>query len=266
MDLNLSRDERNRGIYIFGKTGSGKTTALKSLIRDDIQNGRGLLFLDPHGVDALEILNRIPSHRTEDVCYFDLSDREYMVGFNPIIEPHHLVTAFKGIWGEAITERASYFLFNGLQLIKDNPSRTLLDLPRVYYDAPFRAALLANTKNNATLQFWKKQHASFSKSYAQDAPGTIYNRIGQFLASDPIRAALSQRKPKFNLESAIRFNQIVIMNIAKGRIGREAASLIGSLFLSHLHSILFQGTLFECNLYVDEFQSFGTDLIADMLS
>jgi len=264
--MELTREERNRGVYIFGKTGSGKTTLLKTLILDDIAAGRGLIFIDPHGIDCIDILNAIPSPRIQDVCYIDLSDRHYMVGLDPIIEPHHLVTAFTGIWGEQVSDRMKWFLFNGLQLIKDNPRRSLLDLPRIYYDAPFRNTLLGNTANPETIQFWKSEHPSLSKRYVEDAPGTIYNKVGQFLASTPIRAALSQRTPAFDLESAIRFNQIVIVNIAKGRVGKEAASLFGSLFLSHTHSILFQGALAECNLYVDEFQSFGTDLIADMLS
>ena len=114
-----------------------------------------------------------------------------MVGFNPIIEPHHLVTAFKGIWGEAITERAPTF-FQRLATHQGQPKPHAPRPPPRHYDAPFRAALLANTNNKATLQFWKKQHASFSKNYAQDAPGTIYNRIGQFLAHPtPPRGALA---------------------------------------------------------------------------
>ena len=264
--MELSRDERNRGIYIIGKTGSGKSTLQKMWIARDILENRGLIFLDAHGVDCLDVLNAIPSHRTEDVCYFDLSDYHYMVGFKPIIEPHHLVTALTGIFGPSLTERAKYFLFHGLQLIKDNKTTTLIDLPRVYHDEAFRQALLSNTTNDATYSFWTEEHKSFSKRYNEEAPGTIYNKVGQFLASPPIRAALSQQNPKFDLETALRFNQIVVINIAKGRIGKEAASLMGSLFLSHLHSILFQGAIAECNLYVDEFQSFGTDLISDMLS
>ena len=264
--MELTRPERNRGTYIFGKTGSGKSTLLLQLALDDIYENRGIIFIDPHGIDCQVLLNSIPKSRIEDVCFIDLSDHKYMVGFNPVIEPHHLVTAFRGIWGEAVTERAAYFLFNGLQLLKDNPSRTLVDLPRIYYDESFREGLLQNTHNPEARNFWLHQHPSFSKQYNQDAPGTIFNRVGQFLASEPIRAALTQHHPKLDLESAIRFNQIVVLNIAKGRVGKEAANLFGSLFIAHIHAILFQGAIAECNLYIDEFQSFGTELIADMLS
>lgn len=266
MELEFTRAERNRGVYIVGKTRSGKSTFMKHLAIGDIEAGRGIIFIDPHGYDGLDILNAVPPHRTEEVCYLDLSDYKYSVGFRPVIEPHHIVTAFVSIFGEAFTERAKYFLLHALQLIKDNPSTTILDLSRVYYDNAFRKQLVANTTNPATLAFWEHEHPSFSKRYIEEAPGTIYNKIGQFLASSPIRACLTQQHPKFDFETAIRFKQIVVVNVAKGRVGRENASLFGGLLLSHLHSIIFEGAVGDCNLYVDEFQSFGTDIVADMLS
>jgi hypothetical protein len=264
--MEFTRAERNRGIYIIGKTRSGKTTFLEHMILADVHAGRGVVFLDPHGQASHNILDRLPLRRVEETCFMDFSDKEGMVGFNPVIQPHHMVTALIGIYGEKVSDRAKYYLLHGLQLIKENSHLTILDLPRIYYDKDFREAQIDTTTDIATRNFWTQEYPSFSTRYNEEAPATILNKLGQFAASAPIRAALTQKKPKFDFESAMRFNQIVVINIAKGTIGPEAANLVGSLILSHLHSILFEGAISECNLYVDEFQSFGTALIADMLS
>lgn len=264
--MEFTQHERNRGIYVFGKTGSGKTTFLLNMITDDIAAGKGVIFIDPHGVDSLTLLNHIPSRRVEDVCFINLADRTHAVSFKPFIEPHQLVTTWVGIWGEKISDRAIQHLLHSLQLLKDNSATTLIELPRIFYDPDFRAKLLANTVDPITLRFWHDIHPTFSRKTQEDAPVTIFNKLDQFAKPPAVRALFGDPRPKFDFEWAMRFNQIVVINIAKGTIGREAASIVGSTILSQIHNIIFEGAISEVNLYVDEFQSFGTTLIADMLS
>jgi hypothetical protein len=216
--MEFSDDERNRGIYFLGKPRTGKTTALENQALNDIDAGHGIIFIDPHGQASHNILDRLPRHRIEDTCFIDFSDKQYMVGFRPMIEPHHLVTAFTGIFGERVSDRMKHYFHHGLQLIKENPHLSILDLPRVYYDKNFRDGLIDRNTDIATLHFWRDEYPSYSKQTNQDAPATIFNKIGQLAASEPVRRCLTQRHPKFDFETAMRFNQPVLINIAKGTI------------------------------------------------
>lgn len=264
--MEFSNDERNRGIYIIGKTRTGKTTALEHLALSDIHAGNGIIFIDPHGEASHNILDRLPSRRIEETCFIDFSDKQFSVGFNPIIEPHHMVTALIGIYGEKVSDRAKYYLLHGLQLVKENRHLTILDLPRIYYDKDFRDGLIDVKTDVATRTFWLQEFPHFSKRYNEEAPATILNKLGQFAARPAIRSSLTQKHPKFDFETAIRFKQITIINVAKGALGDEPANLITSLLISHIHSIVSQGAIGECRLIIDEFQTAGTDIIKTILA
>ena len=146
----FSRDERERHIYIAGKTGSGKSTLMCNLAMGDIRAGEGIAFIDPHGDTTLDLLDAIPHSRINDVCYLDAAETERPVGFNATrIAPERralatagIVAAFKHLWSDSWGPRLEHFLYHGVTALVSRKHATLIDLPRVYTDDLFREQLL----------------------------------------------------------------------------------------------------------------------------
>ena len=152
----FSREERERHLYVVGKSGSGKSTFLYNLAMADIMAGEGVAVIDPHGDLALDILEVIPRSRINDVCYLDVTDTERPVGLNPAtrIAPERqalasagIVSAFKHLWSDSWGPRLKHFLFHGVAALVSREHATLIDLPRIYTDDNFRerAHCLART-------------------------------------------------------------------------------------------------------------------------
>ena len=264
--MELSPHERNRHVYIVGKTASGKSTLMKSMAIDDIRDGKCVVFIDPHGPDVIELLDHIPRSRTGDVCYIDLSDKTHAVGFRITAGPQHLLSALHANWADSWGPRLAWFLINGLHVLHQNPGTTLEDLPPLYYDKTHRERLTRDIANPVVRKFWHKEFPSYPERYRDEAKGAIVNKIGQFLAVPEIHASITQRHPKLDLDVAISKRQIVLANLSKGTVGDDGVSLYGALFLSALKDAVMSGPRRECNLFVDEFQSFGSSVFAPLLS
>jgi hypothetical protein len=264
--MELSPAERNRHIHVIGKTRSGKSTFVTSLAIDDIHAGHGVSYLDPHGADVFNILDNIPPDRRNHVCWIDLSDPHHSVAFNLTARPQHLLSSFRAIWDDSWGPRLAWFLINGLCVLYHNPRSTLADLPALYYDAKHRSDMLVKVANPVVLKFWKEEFPSYPERYREEAKGPILNKIGQFLAVPEIHAGLTQRHPKLDLSHAITSRQIILLNLAKGTIGEDACNLYGALFLSAFKSAIMSGTIRPYNLFIDEFQSFGSAMFESYLS
>ena len=292
----LSRQERERHVYIVGKSGSGKSTVLFNLAMADIEAGEGVAVIDPHGDLAEAIIDAIPPERTHQVCYLNVADTEYPVGFNPLarvpaerraLAAAGVVSAFKHLWGDSWGPRLEHFLFNGLAGLLESPRPTLLDLPRLYTEKRFREALVARITDPAAARFWRQEFPSYDQRFQAEAAAPILNKVGQITASPILRNILGQHSPKFDLAHAmdhggiladnlatpsIDAGGILIANLAKGRVGEQASNLLGSLLVSHLQLV----TMARSDqadeerrpffVHVDEFQSFGTDAFASLLS
>lgn len=279
--IEFTDEERGRHIYIVGRSGSGKSSLMFNLAVNDIEAGRGVVFMDPHGDEAKRLLDTIPTERTEHVCYLDVSDAHYAVGFNPLAGiPGHLsalcaaniTSGLKDIWSDSWGPRLEWFLNRALALLAERGDCTLADLPPLFYDKKYRARFTRNIKDRSVRDFWTREFPSYNDRYREDAQGPILNKVGQLLASPKLRAILCQPQPRFDLALAIEKNQIVIVNLAKGLVGDEPANLLGSLFISHLKSIAMaragqtEAERTPFRLYVDEFQSFGSLVFAQLLS
>src|SRR6202521_1818767 len=277
----FSRDERERHVYIVGKSGSGKSTFLFNLGMGDIGRGEGVAVIDPHGDLALDILDAIPRSRINDVCYLDVTDTERPVGFNPAtrVAPERralaasgIVSAFKHLWSDSWGPRLEHFLFHGVAALLAAPRVTLIDLPRLYTDDKFRAPMVARVRDPIVARFWREEYPHYDERYRAEAAAPILNKAGQFAASPAIRAILGQVSPKFDLSYSMNHRRILIANLAKGQIGEQAANLLGSLLVSHLQLVamgrseLAPESRVPFFAHVDEFQSFGTEAFASLLS
>jgi hypothetical protein len=277
----FSRHERERHIYIVGKSGSGKSTFLYNLAVADIMAGEGVAVIDPHGDLALEILDAIPSSRINDVCYLDVTDAAHPVGFNPAtgIAPERralaaagIVSAFKHLWSDSWGPQLEHFLFHGVAALVSRRHTTLIDLPRVYMDDSFRDRLLRSVVDPETLRFWHEEFPGYTRALRAEAVAPILNKAGQFAASPQLRLILGQVAPRLDLKYAMDNQRVLIANLAKGAIGEQASNLLGSLLVSHMQLVAMErGSLppqqrVPFFVQVDEFQTFSSDAFASLLS
>jgi hypothetical protein len=277
----FSREERERHVWIVGKSGSGKSTFLFNLAMSDVVSGEGVTIIDPHGDLAEDILDAIPRSRINDVCYLDAGETEYPVGFNPAtkIAPERralaasgIVAAFKHLWSDSWGPRLEHFLYHGIAALISREHATLIDLARLYTDDRFRDRVVPRVSDPETLRFWQEEFPGYSKQLRADAIAPILNKAGQIAASPHLRLILGQVDPKFDLAFAMNRQRILIANLAKGTIGEQAANLLGSLLVSHLQLIAMErGALPPLQrvpffAHVDEFQTFSSDAFASLLS
>ncbi len=268
-------------IYVLGKTGVGKSTLLLNMAISDIQKGKGLCIIDPHGDIAETILHYIPQERLEDVIYFNPKDIEYPIAFNPLkgVHPnyHHLVASglistFKKIWADSWGPRLEYILRFTLLTLLEYPHATLLDIQPLLTDMFFRNRVLSYVTNQHTLSFWKNEYDKYSPSLRSEAITPILNKTGVFLTSIPLRNIVGQKTRGFRMNQVMDERKILIANLSKGEIGEDASCLLGSILVTSIQlaalyrSILPEHERIPFYLYVDEMHSFVSLSFVDVLA
>ena len=276
--------DRLRHIYSIGKTGMGKSTMLENMAIQDIQNGNGMAFLDPHGKTADLILDYIPEHRVKDVIYFAPFDTEYPISFNVMedVGPdrRHLVvsglmSAFEKIWVDAWSARMAYILQNTLAALLEYPGATMLGINRMLSDKAYRTKVVENVKDPTTRSFWVDEFAKYTERFAAEATPAIQNKVGQFTSNPLIRNIIGQPKSSFDIRKIMDEKKILIVNLSKGLVGENNANLLGSMLVTKIYLAAMSradaspqemAKLPNFYLYVDEFQSFANKSFADILS
>ena len=273
--------DRLAHIFCIGKTGVGKSTLLQNLAIQDINNGKGLAVIDPHGDVAENLLQHIPEHRKKDLIYFDPADTQHCIAFNPLhaIHPnyHHLVASglvsvFKKIWGDSWGPRLEYILRFSLLTLLEYPGATLLDIQPLLTNTLHRDMILGHVKNEATISFWQNEFLKYSPALRSEAIAPILNKTGLFLTSIPLRNVVGQKTTSFRMQQVLDGRKILICNFSKGKIGEDACTLLGSMLvttiqLSALHRAKQPEHLrVPFFLYIDECQTFATQSFVDMLS
>lgn len=273
--------DRFSHMYVIGKTGVGKTTLLETLLRHDIMAGHGCALIDPHGDFVTRVAAAIPAHRKSDVVYLDVSDPAQPFAYNPLarVSPERrslvasgLMEVFKKMWGAAWGVRMEHILRNALLALLDQPAATLGDVPLLLNDKDFRKRVLANVTNDQVLQFWKLEYERYSPRYRADAIGPILNKVGAFLADPKLNRIFTRSEGAVRLRSIMDEGKVLLVNLAKGKIGEDSAAILGGLLVTSLGLAAYsRADMPESErrpfyIYVDEFQNFTTLAIANMLS
>lgn len=280
----IKADDRSRHMYVIGKTGMGKSTLLENMAVQDIQNGEGIAFIDPHGSTAEKLLEYIPKERLKDVLYFAPFDLAYPISFNVMedvpADKRHLVISglmatFEKIWEDAWSARMSYILQNTLAALLEYPGATLLGVNRMYIDKEYRKRVVDNITDPTVRSFWVDEYTKFTDRYTQEATPAIQNKIGQFSSNPLIRNIIGQPTSSFDLREIMDTRKIFIVNLSKGRVGEGNANLLGSMLITKIYLAAMSRADVAASqmskmpyhyLYVDEFQSFANKSFADILS
>jgi hypothetical protein len=288
-EVRMTDDDRRRHFYIIGQTGTGKTKLMINMIKQDIMNGKGACFIDPHGSDVEDILGMIPPERIEDVIYFNPGDIERPMGLNMLeYDPKYpeqktflaneMIAIFKKIFPEAPEGLGPVFqqyMRNSLLLVMDDveSGATLLEVPKVLSDAEFRHYKLSKTSNIVVKDFWEKEaeKAGGEAALANIVP-YITSKTNIFLSNDIMRPILCQQKSAFDFRQVMDGKKIFLANLAKGKLGDLNSYLLGLIIVGKFLMAAFsrvdtpQEQLNDFYLYIDEFQNFTTDTIATILA
>ena len=280
----IKAKDRTKHMYVIGKTGMGKSTLLENMAIQDIQNGEGMAFIDPHGSSAEKLLDYVPEERVKDVLYFAPFDLAHPVSFNILDDlgpdKRHLVvnglmSTFEKIWVDAWSARMAYILQNTLLALLEYPDSTLLGVNRVLVDKNYRKKVVDNVKDPAVKAFWVEEFAKYTDRYTQEATPAIQNKIGQFVSNPLIRNIIGQPNSAFDIREMMDKKKILIVNLAKGKVGEGNANLLGGMLITRIYLAAMSradASAHELNklpnfyLYVDEFQSFANKTFENILS
>ena len=281
----IKEKDRSRHIYVIGQTGTGKSTLLEMLAMQDLRNGTGLIFLDPHGQSVDGLLKYVTQGHLDKVIYFAPHLQERPIGLNIMedigYDKRHLVVSslmasFEKIWGAATwSDRMAYILSNTLLALIEYPGTTLLDVGRMYSSKDFREKVINNLKDPQVKKYWTEEFANYTERYAQEATPSIQNKLGQFTANPLMRNIIGQKKSAFNFREIMDEGKMLLVNLSKGQIGENNARMLGVLFTTKIYlAALSRSDMAKseleaarpCNFFVDEFQSFANSSFSDILS
>ena len=280
----IKAKDRQRHMYVIGKTGMGKSTLLENMAAQDIKNGEGMAFIDPHGSAIEVLLDYVPEERLDDVVYFAPFDMENPIAFNIMedvgIDKRHLVVSglmstFKKIWVDAWSARMEYILTNALLALIEYPGTTLLSVNRMLADKAYRDKVVENIKDPAVKAYWVDEFASYTERFAAEALPAIQNKIGQFTGNPLIRNIIGQPKSSFDVRQMMDEKKILLINLSKGLVGETNADLLGSMLITKIYlAAMSRADLPPVEMkqmpnfyfYVDEFQSFANSTFANILS
>ena len=288
-DVRMTKSDRLRHLYVIGQTGTGKSVFLKNLVIQDILAGNGVCFIDPHGSDVQDVLAAIPKERIEDVIYFDptYTPRPFALNMleydsnrpeQKIFVVNELLSIFRKLYSstpEAMGPAFEQYFRNATMLVMEDPEtgNTLLEIPRVMADASFRNLKLSRCKNPIVVQFWRDIATKTSgESGLQNMIPYITNKFDVFLSNDVMRPIIAQEKSSFNFREIMDQKKILLVNLAKGKLGDINANLIGLVLVGKILMAAmsrvdsFGKELPDFYLYIDEFQNISTDSISSILS
>mgnify|MGYP000022199388 CR=1 FL=1 len=284
--IRLGNNDRRRHTYIIGQTGTGKSKLLENLAFQDMMDGKGFAFIDPHGDSAEELLGMVPKERVEDVIYFSPGDMEMPIGLNlfefenqdqqdfiiqetismlyRLYDPGHT-----GIIGPRFE---SWYRNAALTVMADPAGSSFLDVQQVFIDQAFADEKLKHVTNRTVLDFWNKEMVQTSESSKGEMLGWFASKFGAFLGNDMMRNIIGQTKSGFDMRDIMDNKKILLVNLSKGRVGELNSQLLGMIFVMKFQAAAMgranipEDQRVDFSLYVDEFQNFATESFATILS
>jgi hypothetical protein len=243
----INEFDRQRHMYIIGRTGTGKTTLLKSMILQDILAGKGIAFIDPHGDAAEELLDLIPPNRAEDVIYFDPGDTDRPMGMNMLeahdeLQKHFVVTEIIGLMYKLfdpnktgiIGPRFEHGVRNAMLTAMSVPGTTFVEVVRVMTDANFVRELLPHVQDLMVRRYWTDQIAQTSDFHKSEVLDYTVSKFGRFVTNRMVRNIIGQSQSSLNLRDIMDNRKILIVNLSKGRIGEENSNFLGLILVPKL--------------------------------
>jgi len=277
----IKTDDRRRHMYLIGKTGMGKSTAMENMIIHDIRKGRGVAVIDPLGDLVEKIIDFVPPYRINDIIYFNPADLDFPIAFNVLeaVDPSHrhlvasgLIAVFKKIWVDSWGPRLEYVLRNTILALLEYPGSTLLGVTRLLIDKKYRNKVIRKITDPIVRSFWVDEYSAYSNQFRTEAISPIQNKVGQFLSSSVIRNIVGQPKSTIDMRDVMDNGKILLLNLSKGRIGEDNSSLLGAMMITKLQLAAMsrvdvpEDQRRDFYLYVDEFQNFATESFATILS
>jgi GTPase SAR1 family protein len=273
--------DRRAHMFIIGKTGVGKSTLLETLMTHDLTAGHGFALLDPHGDLARRMLTSIPENRRDHLIYFDVADTTNPLAFNPLqsvtaakrpLAASGMLSVFKHLWDDSWGPRLEHILRNALLALLDQPRSTLADILRLLDDRTFRTQIAGNIENTQVRNFWLKEFESYPSRFRAEAIAPVQNKVGAFLSDPVLNKILTQPNSSFRLREVMDNGKILLVNLAKGKIGEDTAALLGALLVARFGlAAMSRADIAEDDrrdffLYLDEFHSYTTLSLAGMFS
>ena len=285
-EVRIGDDDRRRHMYIVGQTGTGKSVLLENLALQDMLNGKGFAFIDPHGDAVQTLMSMVPKERTEDVIYFSPADTDYPLGLNlfefdtpeqkdfliqeainmlyKLYDPGHT-----GIIGPRYEH---WFRNSALTVMADPNGSSFIDIPKVFTDPAYARQKQKYITDQTVLDFWNKEMASTSDYHKSEVLGWFVSKFGAFLSNEMMRNVIGQTKSSFNLRDVMDNKKILFVNLSKGKTGELNSKLLGMIFIMKFQAAAMsrasipENERVDFSLYVDEFQNFSTDSFATILS
>ncbi|APO49718.1 type IV secretion system DNA-binding domain-containing protein [Bradyrhizobium diazoefficiens] len=277
----IKDEDRFSHVYIIGKTGTGKSTLLETMVLQDIARGHGLALIDPHGDLVERIVAQVPAKRASELIYLNASDPSQPYGYNPLRRVHEdrialaasgFIEVFKKMWPEAWGVRMEHILRNVLMALLEQPHATMHDVLRILSDRKFRAGIARQVKNETVRNFFLNEFERFSFGYRADGTAPIQNKVGAFLSDPVLNRLLTAPERDLHVRRIMDEGGVLLVNLAKGRIGEDSSSLLGGLLVTTLGLASFSRAELLARdrrdffVYVDEFQNFTTLAVANMFA
>ena len=284
-EIRITDKDRFRHIYILGQTGTGKSTIMLTQAIDDMDNGRGFTFIDPHGEAVEFLLRHFPKERIDDLIYFDLWNTAYPIGLNPLevspddsdekdVVTNDLVEMFiQMYWHEIFGPRIQDYFRNACLLLMDQPEGgTIVDIMRLFTDEAFAEAKIRNLKDPVVAAWWNKTYKKMGDREKAEIIPFIQAKFWPFTTGVYVRNIIGQSKSAFKMYDAMQQKKIILMNLAKGISGEDTSKLIGKIIAMQVKlSALKRAKIEEKDrvphyLYVDEFQNYVSQSFESIMS
>lgn len=282
--VRIASEDRRRHVYMVGQTGTGKSTLLQEMIRQDVEMGNGLAVVDPHGDLVEYTLSHIPQHRWKDVIVFDPADLERPIGINmleasSIEEKDFVVQEMMSIFyklfpPETMGPMFEHNMRNAMLTLMADPEEpgTLVEIPRMFTDKEFAKHKVAKVTDPVVKAFWEKEMAQTSDFHKSEMLGYLVSKLGRFIENTMMRNIIGQAKSGINFVEIMNNRKILLANLSKGKVGEVNANLLGLMIVGKLQlnamrrAFMAESERVDFYLYLDEFQNFTTDSIATILS